>query len=105
RPPREVLRADGEGAARPGRADEDVAPDGRRALQGSRPRARTGVMTARDRRDDGNRSLEYDIDDELAFHRERTVAELIEGGASPGEAEDEARRRFGPAEKYRARLI
>jgi len=49
--------------------------------------------------------VEREIDEELAFHRERTVAELVDGGLSPREAEAEARRRFGPAERHRARLI
>jgi hypothetical protein len=38
---------------------------------------------------------EREIDDELAFHRERTIAELIDRGMSQAEAEAEAVRRFG----------
>ena len=38
-----------------------------------------------------------DIDEELAFHRERTVADLVERGLTAAQAEAEADRRFGPA--------
>ncbi|MQA89657.1 MAG: FtsX-like permease family protein [Gemmatimonas sp.] len=45
-----------------------------------------------------------ELDDELAFHHESTVADLVRSGLSPAEAEAEARRRFGEAERYRREL-
>ncbi len=45
-----------------------------------------------------------ELDDELAFHHEATVAELIRSGLSPAKAETEARRRFGNIAKYRREL-
>jgi len=45
------------------------------------------------------------VDDELRFHHECTVAELVAAGMSPGDAEAEARRRFGPQRPYRQRLV
>ena len=48
---------------------------------------------------------EREIDDELAFHRERTIAELIDRGMSQAEAEAEAVRRFGRVAGHRQRLV
>jgi putative ABC transport system permease protein len=55
--------------------------------------------------DDVRATAEREIDDELTFHRERTIAELIRRGMSPAAAESEARRRFGPAADHRRRLV
>ncbi len=44
------------------------------------------------------------IDEELAYHFERVVEELMQQGESREAAEAEARRRFGDAEKYRRDL-
>jgi predicted permease len=74
-----------------------VAPDGQRADESAEPLAAPGVVV---RREDAER----EIDDELTFHRERTVAELIARGLSQPEAEAEARRRFG-ALSHRQRLV
>jgi predicted permease len=46
-----------------------------------------------------------DIDEELAFHRERTVADLVERGFTTAQAEAEADQRFGPAAAHRRRLL
>jgi predicted permease len=48
--------------------------------------------------------VERDLDDELAFHFERTVEELTERGLSEPEAREEARRRFGDEGRYRREL-
>ncbi|HZD04976.1 MAG TPA: permease prefix domain 1-containing protein, partial [Longimicrobiales bacterium] len=45
-----------------------------------------------------------ELDEELAFHRERTVGALTASGMAPEEAREEARRRFGDARRYRRRL-
>jgi putative ABC transport system permease protein len=45
-----------------------------------------------------------DIDEELAFHFEHTVAELMAAGMTRGAAEAEAARRFGDAAHYRREL-
>jgi putative ABC transport system permease protein len=52
--------------------------------------------------DDVRASVERDIDDELTFHRERTVEELKARGLSEADAEKEADRRFGPPRHRRA---
>lgn len=57
------------------------------------------------RREERRASAERQIDDELTFHRERTLDELVEQGWSAPDAEAEARRRFGPAARHRARLV
>jgi putative ABC transport system permease protein len=44
------------------------------------------------------------VDEELAYHFERTVDELMSAGATRGEAEAEARRRFGDVSYYRGEL-
>ncbi|MGH7480806.1 MAG: ABC transporter permease, partial [Longimicrobiales bacterium] len=48
--------------------------------------------------------VERDLDEELAFHFERTVEELMEDGLSESEAREEARRRFGDERFYRREL-
>jgi predicted permease len=48
---------------------------------------------------------EHDIDDELAFHRERTIAELTARGMSRSQAEATAARRFGSERAWRRRLV
>ena len=55
--------------------------------------------------DDVRASAEREIDEELTFHRDRTIAELIRRGLSQAEAEAEAGRRFGPAADHRRRLV
>jgi predicted permease len=62
-------------------------------------------MTASRRGADSRARAEREIDEELAFHRERTVAELTDRGLSAADAEAEARRRFGPATRHRDRLV
>ena len=57
------------------------------------------------RRADARASIERDVDDELGFHHDRVIAEMMARGATRGEAEIEARRRFGPVERHRARLV
>lgn len=47
-------------------------------------------------------AAEREIDDELDFHRERTVEELTARGLTNADAEREARRRFGPSRHRRA---
>ena len=46
-----------------------------------------------------------DLDDELAFHRQRTLDELRASGLDARAAEAEAERRFGPAAAYRRTII
>jgi predicted permease len=48
---------------------------------------------------------EREIDDELRFHLLHTIAELEERGLTREEAEAEARRRFGAADRHRRRLV
>jgi predicted permease len=62
------------------------------------------VTTPPVRRDEARARAEREIDDELAFHRERTVAELVGHGWSQADAESEAIRRFGPT-AHRERLV
>lgn len=50
------------------------------------------------------RNVERDVAEELAYHRERTVEELVEGGATREEAEAEATRRFGDEGRWRREL-
>jgi predicted permease len=50
------------------------------------------------------RDVEHDIDEELAFHRERTIEELVAGGMTRQEATGEAHRRFGNEHHYRREL-
>lgn len=46
-----------------------------------------------------------DVDDELAFHFERTVDELRAQGMAQAEARREAERRFGSVAQYRSELV
>jgi predicted permease len=55
-------------------------------------------------RDDRSRA-ERDVDAELAFHRQATIAELREAGLTREAAEAEAQRRFGCDRRYRAQLV
>jgi predicted permease len=48
---------------------------------------------------------EREIDDELRFHLENTIAELEDRGLTREQAETEAQRRFGPADRHRRRLV
>jgi putative ABC transport system permease protein len=50
------------------------------------------------------RDVEGDIDEEIAFHLEQTVEELIAAGVPPGRAREEADRRFGNRIHYRKEL-
>src|SRR5690606_34883166 len=45
-----------------------------------------------------------ELDDELAFHFDETVAELESAGLSPAQAKEEARRRFGDERRWRREL-
>ena len=55
--------------------------------------------------DTGLPDLDEEVDQELRFHFDATVAELIEAGRSPEAARAEAERRFGNLRRTRARLI
>ncbi len=57
----------------------------------------------RERPEDAARARR-EVDEELAFHRAETIAELMERGLSAQAAEIEARRRFGP-ESHRERIV
>lgn len=48
--------------------------------------------------------VERDIDEEFAYHLERTIEELMAGGMKRREAEEEARRRFGDEDRWRREL-
>jgi putative ABC transport system permease protein len=50
------------------------------------------------------RSVERDIDEELAFHFERRIEALVAGGMSRSDAEEETRRLFGDLGRYREEL-
>lgn len=50
------------------------------------------------------RNLERDLDEELAFHFEQTVEELMQRGMTRPQAEAEARRRFGDERRWRREL-
>jgi predicted permease len=52
----------------------------------------------------GRKGLENEIDEEIAFHVERTVGELEARGLSPAAARAEAAKRFGDMERYRRAL-
>src|SRR6185295_2363525 len=49
-------------------------------------------------------SVDRAVDDELGFHFDMTVAELVKSGMAPDEARREAERRFGDVARTRARL-
>jgi putative ABC transport system permease protein len=48
--------------------------------------------------------VDDEVDEELSFHREMRVRELVERGMDPGAARQEARRRAGDVERTRATL-
>jgi predicted permease len=48
--------------------------------------------------------VERSVDDELRFHFDETVRELVAGGMPPGEARREAERRFGDREAAREQM-
>ncbi|HEX6534804.1 MAG TPA: ADOP family duplicated permease [Gemmatimonadaceae bacterium] len=52
----------------------------------------------------GAADVEHAVDDELGFHLEMSVRELVAGGMSPEAARREAARRFGDVERTRAAL-
>jgi putative ABC transport system permease protein len=49
----------------------------------------------------GARSVERDLDEELRFHFEMTVEELVRRGMTPDEARREAAHRFGDVDRHR----
>lgn len=51
------------------------------------------------------RDVRADLADELAFHFEQTIEELIRAGWSPVEARAEAQRRFGDQQRYVTELV
>lgn len=61
--------------------------------------------SSRDGPDPTRARLERDIDDELAFHRERMKADLVARGLSAVEAETETARRFDRLQGHRDRLV
>ncbi|HXT16399.1 MAG TPA: ABC transporter permease [Gemmatimonadaceae bacterium] len=54
--------------------------------------------------DRGGRSIERGVADELRFHFEMTMRDLMNDGMSPDDARREAERRFGNVERTRERL-
>lgn len=50
------------------------------------------------------RDVDGDLEAEIAFHLERTIARLVDAGWSLPDAEREAYRRFGDVDRYRRRL-
>jgi predicted permease len=52
----------------------------------------------------GTRTIERDLDEELRFHFDMTVEELVKRGMIPDQARREAARRFGDVERYRENL-
>ncbi|MFN2564055.1 MAG: ADOP family duplicated permease [Gemmatimonadaceae bacterium] len=54
--------------------------------------------------DRGSRTVDRDLDDELRFHFEMTVEELVKRGMTPDHARREAARRFGDADRHRENL-
>lgn len=59
---------------------------------------------AETRRGDRTRA-EREVDEELAYHRDRTVAALTAGGLSAADAEREALRRLGSIPRHRRALV
>lgn len=51
------------------------------------------------------RNLRAEVDDELRFHVEMLISELVAAGASPAAARAEAERRFGPVSPIRAACL
>ena len=62
-------------------------------------------MTLRPSADADRQRAARDVDEELAFHRQRTIDELRAAGLDEAAADAEARRRFGQAAAYRRTLI
>ena len=63
-------------------------------------------MTTRDKPAlDPRADAERVVDDELAFHGERTIEELTARGLDEADARAEAARRFGSHARYRKRLV
>src|ERR1041385_7249378 len=56
------------------------------------------------RLDRGARSVHQAVNDELRFHLETSIKQLIDSGMSPADAEAEARRRFGDLRAAQERL-
>src|SRR5688572_3362812 len=52
----------------------------------------------------GTATVERDLDDELRFHLEMTIEELVKGGMTPEQARREAVRRFGDVDRHRENL-
>ena len=52
----------------------------------------------------GGASIDRAVDDELQFHFDMTVRELMAGGMNPDDAQREAERRFGDVQRTRERL-
>ena len=52
----------------------------------------------------GGASIDRAVDDELRFHFDMTVRELMAGGMNPDDAQREAERRFGDVQRTRERL-
>src|ERR671915_963202 len=52
----------------------------------------------------GTVSIERDVDEELRFHFDMTVEELVTRGMTPDQARREAARRFGDVDRHRETL-
>src|SRR5918992_4665915 len=52
----------------------------------------------------GTVSIERDVDEELRFHFDMTVEELVKRGLTPDQARREAARRFGDVDRHREHL-
>ena len=48
--------------------------------------------------------MRADVDDEVAFHLQARISDLVEQGASPDDARARALEEFGDVEEFRARL-
>src|SRR5262245_54019553 len=100
-PPRQVLRADAARPAAPQGGNGDVAT----LRQRSRPRARGHVIPNGVRRalrlPSSRERLARELEDEVHFHLERRVADLVARGMSDADARAEALRRFGDTEDLR----
>jgi putative ABC transport system permease protein len=54
--------------------------------------------------DRGTATVERDLDEELRFHFDMTVEELVKRGMTPDQARREAARRFGDVDRHREKL-
>ena len=54
--------------------------------------------------DRGTSTVDRDLDEELRFHFDMTVEELVKRGLTPDQARREAARRFGDADRHREQL-